>query len=198
MTGNKHFIHETAIVETHNIGDGTRIWAFCNIQKGGTIGADCNICDHCFVEANVVVGDRVTIKNGVSLWDGVVIEDDVFVGPSVVFTNDIRPRSKAHRTEYDRTLVRQGATIGAGVTIVAGNTIGRYAFVGAGAVVTHDVPDFTLCYGNPARLKGYVCRCGERLDFNSDYLDQNTTGTRSVCACGLHFRLDADQVICES
>ena len=152
MTDKEFYVHPTALVATKYIGKGTRIWAFANVQQDASIGADCNICDHCFVERNVVVGDRVTVKNGVSLWEGVVLEDDVFVGPNAVFTNDIRPRSKVYHDELDKTLVKQGATIGANATIVAGHTIGRYAFIGAGAVVTKNVPDFSLWYGNPARL----------------------------------------------
>ncbi len=160
--------HDTALVASDKIGKGTRIWAFCNVLAGATIGSDCNLGDHCFVENDVRIGDRVTIKNGVSLWDGITIEDDVFIGPHAVFTNDVYPRSKAPLGEPARTLIRQGATIGANATIVAGRTIGRYAFVGAGAVVTRDIPDFALWFGNPARQIGYVCKAGRRLEFSSD------------------------------
>lgn len=196
MAGKKRFIHETAIVETLDIGEGTRVWAFCNIQKGSTVGADCNVCDHCFIESNARVGDRVTIKNGVSLWDGVTIEDDVFIGPQAIFTNDIRPRSRVHRDQYDRTLVRRGATIGAGAVIIAGNTIGRYAFVGAGAVVACDVPDYALVFGNPARLKGYVCKCGEKLEFGTK--DSEEQISSAGCDCGLSYRIEDGQVIFQS
>ncbi|MCK4632822.1 MAG: N-acetyltransferase [candidate division Zixibacteria bacterium] len=186
MTNRKqYFIHDNAIVETVDIGEDTRIWAFCNVQKGARIGASCNICDHSFVENNVVIGDGVTVKNGVSLWDGVVIEDRVFIGPNAVFTNDIRPRSRVSKPQFDRTLVKEGATIGANATIVAGHTIGRYAFIGAGAVVTSDVPDFEVWFGNPARHQGYVCKCAERFEF--------ATGGEEVilatCSCGLQYRL---------
>ncbi len=160
--------HETALVATDDIGSGTRIWAFCNIQSGVSIGDDCNVGDHCFVESGVIVGDRVTIKNGVSLWSGVRVEDDAFIGPHAVFTNDIYPRSKVYHAQPTGTDIRKGATIGANATIIAGHTIGRYAFVGAGAVVTADAPDHTLWLGNPARLAGYVDLAGQRMVFEKE------------------------------
>jgi len=188
MSPNKYFIHEKAIVETNDIGENTRIWAFANVQKGARIGDDCNICDHCFVEKNVVIGDNVTVKNGVSLWDGVVIEDNVFIGPNAVLTNDIYPRSKVHRDEFDKTLIREGATIGANATILAGHNIGRYAFIGAGAVVTKNIPDFTMWLGNPARFAGYVCRCARRLE-ESEPGDKAKI-KKLVCTCGLEYKLN--------
>ncbi|MEA2030341.1 MAG: acyltransferase [candidate division Zixibacteria bacterium] len=198
MSKRKFFTHDTAIVETINIGKGTRIWAFCNIQKDADIGSECNICDHCFIESGAVVGNSVTIKNGVSVWDGVTIEDDVFIGPNAIFTNDIHPRSKAYRSVYDKTLIRQGATIGAGATIIAGNMIGKWAFIGAGTVVTKDVPDYGLWYGNPARPIGYVCKCGQRLIFENIGAD-TADKTRSItCACGLKYTMVNGQVICNS
>ena len=186
------FVHPSAICESAIIGSGTRIWAFCNVQKGAVIGSEVNICDHCFVEQNVIVGDRVTVKNGVSLWDGLTIEDDVFIGPNAVFTNDVFPRSKARHDKFDKTLIRRGATIGANATIVAGHTIGRYAFIGAGAVVTKDVPDFSLWLGNPARPAGYVCRCAKRLSIPSDVLTEGpgSKSYRAICICGLEYLLD--------
>ncbi|MBD3401669.1 N-acetyltransferase [candidate division GN15 bacterium] len=188
-----YFVHDTALVATDRIGAGTRIWAFCNIQRDVTIGRDCNICDHCSIEPNVVVGDRVTVKNGVSLWDGMTIEDDVFIGPNAVFTNDVFPRSKKPLDQPDRTLLRQGATIGANAVVVAGRVIGRWAFIGAGAVVTRDAGDFTLWLGNPARPVGYVCRCARRLPVA--YEDEVTGDSRSVtCECGLEYRIDVDGV----
>src|SRR6476469_5516605 len=144
-------IHPTALVAATRIGEGTRIWAFGNILEGARIGRDCNFCDRCFIENDVVVGDRVTIKCGVSLWDGVRLEDDVFVGPDVSFSNDPRPRSGAHLATHPTTVVRQGASLGSGAVLLPGVTVGRWALVGAGAVVTGDVPDFALVYGNPAR-----------------------------------------------
>ncbi|MEA3296742.1 MAG: acyltransferase [candidate division Zixibacteria bacterium] len=181
-------IHPAAIVSSNRIGQGTRIWAFCNIQEKAVIGSDCNIGDHCFLENNVTIGDRVTIKNGVSVWDGVIIEEDVFVGPNAVFTNDIYPRSKVYRDKPDKTVIRKGATIGANATVIAGCTIGRYAFIGAGAVVTGDVPDFTLWYGNPARQAGYVCMCARQIVFDSTPMDSSNK-TYCRCACGLKYRL---------
>lgn len=186
MNEHDYFVHRSAICESKSIGTGTRIWAFCNVQAGAVIGVDCNIGDHCFVENGVVVGDRVTVKNGVSLWSGVTLEDDVFVGPNAVFTNDIKPRSKVYHDDPDRTLIQQGATIGANAVIIAGHTVGRYAFVGAGAVLTKSAPDFTIWLGNPARQVGYVCKCAERLTNPDDQLD-----TILTCACGLKYRLAA-------
>ncbi len=182
MPDNDYFVHPSALVATDQIGAKTRIWAFCNIQKGVRIGADCNICDHCSIESNVIIGDRVTVKNGVSLWDGMLIEDDVFIGPNAVFTNDIYPRSKVYHAEVDKTLLKKGASIGANAVVVAGHTVGVYAFIGAGAVVTKDIPDYTIWLGNPARLAGYVCKCVRRLSF-----DSNTS--EAVCSCGLSYML---------
>ena len=152
------FQHEHAIVESSSIGSGTKIWAFAHILPGARIGADCNICDHTFLENRVVVGDRVTIKCGVQLWDGVELEDDVFVGPNVSFTNDPFPRSKHHIAveAYPNTVVKRGASIGANATILPGLTIGERAMVGAGSVVTRNVPPDAIVAGNPARIMGYV------------------------------------------
>jgi UDP-2-acetamido-3-amino-2,3-dideoxy-glucuronate N-acetyltransferase len=166
-------IHPTALVECDDIGAGTRVWAFAHVLRGASIGEDCNIGGHCYVESGAVICDRVTVKNGTSVWEGVTLGDDVFVGPSVVFTNDLTPRSPRSGlsgSRYDEvaswlapTDVRRGATLGAGAVIVAGVTIGEFAFVAAGAVVTRDVPPHTLVKGNPARAAGIVCRCGQRL-----------------------------------
>lgn len=178
-------IHPQALVETDRIGAGTRVWAFAHILPGARIGQDCNIGDHSYVEGGVAIGDEVVIKNGVSIWDGVTIEDRVFVGPNAAFTNDLMPRAKVVRAEYQRTLVREGASLGANATLVCGITVGRYALIGAGAVVTRDVPDFGLVVGNPARLAGFVCRCGDRLVFREAEAD---------CACGRRYRRTADRV----
>jgi acetyltransferase-like isoleucine patch superfamily enzyme len=164
----KYFIHPAALCESENIGKDTRIWAFVHILKGAKIGEDCNLCDYTFVENDVVIGNRVTVKNGISIWDGITIEDDVFLGPHCVLTNDLYPRSKAYHGETVRTLFKQGATIGANATIVCGNTLGRYCMVGAGAVVTKDIPDFALVVGNPAKFKNWVGKTGEKLEFNID------------------------------
>jgi UDP-2-acetamido-3-amino-2,3-dideoxy-glucuronate N-acetyltransferase len=150
------FAHPQALIESPQIGRGTRVWAFAHILPGATIGADCNICDHVFVESDVVLGDRVTVKCGVQLWDGVRLEDDVFVGPNATFTNDPFPRSRHRPASFARTLVRRGASIGANATILPGLTLGQGCMVGAGAVVTHDVPANAIVAGNPARIIGYV------------------------------------------
>lgn len=159
------FVHPTAIVEEPaKIGSGTRVWHFSHIMAGAEIGAECVLGQNVFVASTAKVGNRVKIQNNVSVYDGVELENEVFCGPSLVFTNVINPRSFiSRRAEFQRTLVRRGATLGANATILSGITIGCYAFVGAGSVVTKDVPDYALVYGNPARLKGWVCRCGIKL-----------------------------------
>jgi UDP-2-acetamido-3-amino-2,3-dideoxy-glucuronate N-acetyltransferase len=148
--------HPNSLVETDNIGNNTRIWAFVHILQGAQIGADCNICDHVFIENTVVIGDRVTIKSGVQVWDGIRIEDDVFVGPNVTFTNDPFPRSKQYPEALEKTIIRKGASIGANATILPGLSIGQNAMVGAGAVVTKDIPPNAIVAGNPARIVNYV------------------------------------------
>jgi acetyltransferase-like isoleucine patch superfamily enzyme/dTDP-4-dehydrorhamnose 3,5-epimerase-like enzyme len=150
------FVHDRAVVESSSIGKGTRIWAFAHVLPGATIGEDCNLCDHTFVENDVRIGNRVTIKCGVQLWDGVSIEDDVFIAPNVTFTNDPFPRSKSRPERFARTVVRQGASIGANATVLPGLTIGERSMVGAGAVVTRNVPPMAIVVGNPARIVGYV------------------------------------------
>jgi acetyltransferase-like isoleucine patch superfamily enzyme/dTDP-4-dehydrorhamnose 3,5-epimerase-like enzyme len=148
--------HPQSLVETDNIGEGTRVWAFSHILPGATIGADCNICDHVFIENDVIIGNRVTVKCGVQIWDGLRIDDDVFIGPNATFTNDLFPRSRQYPEKFSQTVIQHGASIGANATILAGNTIGRNAMVGAGAVVTKDVPPNAIVVGNPARITGYV------------------------------------------
>lgn len=145
------FVHPTALVHTKKIGKGSRIWAFCNVGRNVVIGRQANICDRCFLEDGVILGDHVTLKTGVSLWRGVSVEDDVFIGPGVQFCNDLYPRSKQY-TEAMPTLLRQGCSLGAGSVILPGVTIGSYAMVGAGAVVTRSVPDRAVVVGNPARV----------------------------------------------
>jgi len=151
-----HYVHPQGICESENVGEGTRVWAFAHVLPGARIGADCNVCDHVFVENDVVIGDRVTIKCGVQVWDGVTLADDVFVGPNVTFTNDPMPRSKVYPDEFAKTVVGQGASLGGGSVILPGVRIGRSAMVGAGAVVTKDVPPNAIVVGNPARIVGYV------------------------------------------
>lgn len=156
MTDQTFFKHPQALCETQTVGPGTRIWAFAHVLPGARIGADCNICDHVFIENDVRMGNRVTIKCGVQLWDGVELGDDVFVGPNVTFTNDLFPRSRRRPEAYTRTMVHDGASIGANATILAGTAIGVNAMVGAGSVVTRSVPPNAIVRGNPARIVGYV------------------------------------------
>ena len=160
-----YFAHPQALVETVEIGPGTRIWAFAHVLPGARIGAECNICDHVFIETGVVLGNNVTVKNGVAIWQGVTVEDDVFLGPNCVLTNDPNPRAyiKKPGAALQGTLIRANATVGANATILCGITIGRYAFIGAGTVVLRTVPDFALLVGNPGRQVGWMCRCGRRL-----------------------------------
>ncbi len=146
------YVHPKAICESDRIGQNTRIWAFSHVLPEAQLGEDCNICENVFIENHVLIGNRVTIKNGVQIWDGVELQDDVFIGPNATFTNDPYPRSKIPVKEYPKTLVKKGASIGANATILPGVIIGEKAMVGAGAVVTKDVPDHCLVYGNPARM----------------------------------------------
>ena len=159
------FVHPKALVESLQIGAGTRIWAFAHVMDGAVIGEHCNLCDHVFVEANVRIGNYVTIKNGVALWDLVVLEDRVFVGPNAVFTNDINPRAtvRKSRDQLLPTRIRAGTSIGANATIVCGVDIGRHAFIGAGAVVIRNVDDYAIMVGNPARRIGFMCPCGTKI-----------------------------------
>jgi acetyltransferase-like isoleucine patch superfamily enzyme len=156
VTLQSYYKHAAALVESDQIGAQTRIWAFAHILPKAVIGEGCNICDHVFIENDVVIGNHVTIKCGVQLWDGLRVEDDVFIGPNATFTNDIAPRSKQHLPEYPKTVLRRGSSIGANATILPGLTIGQNAMVGAGAVVTRDVPPFAIVTGSPARISGYV------------------------------------------
>lgn len=163
-----YFIHEKAIVETTKIGDNTRIWAFVHILPKAIIGKNVNICDFCFVENEVVIGDNVTIKSGVHLWDGINIEDSVFIGPSAVFTNDRLPRSKNTEFDKQKTILKKGCSVGANTTILPGITIGEYSMVGAGSVVTKDIPNFAVYFGNPARQHGYICICSNTFNLTKN------------------------------
>jgi UDP-2-acetamido-3-amino-2,3-dideoxy-glucuronate N-acetyltransferase len=156
VTASKFFVHPQALCEASDVGENTRIWAFAHILPGASIGRDCNICDHVFIENDVTVGNRVTIKCGVQLWDGLRIADDVFIGPNVTFSNDKYPKSKQYQAKVEETYVGRGASIGGGASILPGLRIGARAMVGAGAVVTHDVPARAVVSGNPARIVGYV------------------------------------------
>ena len=155
---NKPFIHEKADVQTQSIGSGTKIWQFSVVLQGAQIGSNCNINAQCFIENDVVIGNNVTVKCGVQLWDGIRIEDDVFIGPNATFTNDKYPRSKVYPEEFARTVVKKRASIGANATILCGVTIGENAMVGAGSVITKDVPAGELWFGNPARSHGKAKR----------------------------------------
>lgn len=181
--------HSHALIEEDvQIGEKTRIWAFTHILSNVSIGHDCNICDHCLIESGVQIGNRVTIKSGVYIWSGVTLEDEVFIAPGVTFTNDIRPRSKRYPQEYSKTLIKRGASLGANCTVIAGTIIGKYSMVGAGSVVTKNIPDYGLFYGNPARLRAWVCCCGEKLKFISSH---------AICTCGKNFHLIDDEVVIE-
>jgi acetyltransferase-like isoleucine patch superfamily enzyme len=160
-------IHPNAIVETNEIGDDTRVWAFVHILEGAKIGSGCNICDHCYVEYDVTIGNNVTVKCGIYIWENTVIEDDVFLGPNVVFTNNPRPRSKQY-INHLKTHIKQGASVGANSTILGGVTIGKFAMAGMGSVITRDVPDYALVYGNPAKQKGWVDEEGNGLTKQTD------------------------------
>ena len=188
MPDKAYFVHESSFVdEPCEIGAGTKIWHFCHVMSGAVIGKRCNIGQNVVVSPGVRLGDNCKIQNNVSLYTGVILEDDVFCGPSMVFTNVVNPRSEVvRRDEYKQTLVRRGASIGANATVVCGITVGQYAFIGAGAVVTHDVPDFALVIGNPARRSGWMCRCGLKL---------RTNGARMHCeVCGTQYRLHGDSL----
>lgn len=167
MQESTYFVHESAYIdEDVIIGQGTSIWYFSHVQKGARIGKNCTIGQNVNIGDNVIIGNHVKIQNNVSVYEGVELEDYVFCGPSMVFTNVINPRCKypqKGRAHYIRTLVKEGASIGANATIVCGHTIGRHAFIAAGAVVVSDVPDYALMVGVPAKRRGWICECGERL-----------------------------------
>ena len=169
-------IHPSADVQSDAIGTNTNIWQFCVVLPKAVIGCDCNICSHCFIENDVIIGDRVTVKSGVQLWDGLRVEDDVFIGPNVTFTNDKFPRSKAYPENFPITTVCRGASIGGGAVILPGITIGEYAMVGAGSVVTRNVPPGVIVTGNPARVIGQVAAGNERPKPPPDSKGKQGTG----------------------
>ena len=175
--GEKPFIHESSYIDNDvQIGDGTKIWFFCHVLTGSRIGADCSFGQNCMIGPRALIGNGVRVQNNVSIYEGVVIEDDVFLGPSMVFTNVINPRSFIPRKEeYKRTLLKKGCSVGANATIVCGVTIGEYAFVGAGTVVTKDVPAYALVYGNPAKQHGWVGRSGNKIVFGKEGITTDTS-----------------------
>ena len=160
----KSKIHPLADVQAEYIGEETIIWQFCVVLKDAVIGSNCNINANVFIENDVIIGDNVTIKSGVQVWDGLRIHDNVFIGPNVTFTNDLVPRSKRYPKKFEETIIEEGVSIGANATIIAGNKIGRYAFIGAGSVITKTIPAFSFWYGNPAQQKGYVTKEGIIID----------------------------------
>jgi UDP-2-acetamido-3-amino-2,3-dideoxy-glucuronate N-acetyltransferase len=189
MKGEKYFAHETAVIdEGCQIGKGTRIWHFCHVMPGSRIGENCNLGQNVLVSSKVVLGNNVKVQNNVSIYTGVICEDDVFLGPSMVFTNIVNPRSAVVRNDqYVETLVGRGASIGANATIICGNNLGAFSFIGAGAVVTKDVPPYALVMGNPGRQAGWMSEYGHRLEFNEQ--------GRAVCPeSGEKYELDQGSV----
>lgn len=189
MQERPYFVHPSSYIdEPVEIGAGTKIWHFCHVMQKSRIGERCNIGQNVVISPGVIIGNNVKIQNNVSVYTGCILEDDVFCGPSMVFTNVINPRSHVvRRDEYQTTLIKRGASLGANSTVVCGTTVGRYAFIGAGAVVTRDVPDYALAYGNPARVRGWMCACGVKLDFAG--------GPVATCgACGCSYEKQGDSV----
>jgi UDP-2-acetamido-3-amino-2,3-dideoxy-glucuronate N-acetyltransferase len=188
----KYFVHESSYVDDGvKIGSGTKIWHFSHVMSGCEIGDKCNLGQNVVISPGVKLGNGVKIQNNVSVYTGVTCEDGVFLGPSCVFTNVINPRSFIERkSEYKDTIIKEGASIGANVTIVCGNNIGKFALIGAGAVVTKDIPDYALIVGNPGKQIGYVCECGEKINFENH---------KATCvACGLEYEMDDNNVICKN
>jgi UDP-2-acetamido-3-amino-2,3-dideoxy-glucuronate N-acetyltransferase len=191
-----YFVHESSYVdEPCEIGEGTKIWHFSHVMAGSRIGCRCNIGQNVVISPQVRIGDNVKIQNNVSIYTGVELEDDVFCGPSMVFTNVTNPRSHVSRKdEYRRTIVKRGASIGANATVVCGHTIGCYAFIGAGAVVTRDVPDYAMIVGNPGRVVGWMCQCGVKLELTRD---AGAIESVTCSACGASYRKENGSV-CEA
>jgi UDP-2-acetamido-3-amino-2,3-dideoxy-glucuronate N-acetyltransferase len=182
--GKAYFVDPTSVVdEPVEIGEGTQIWHFSHIMSGAKIGKNCIIGQNAFIASGSILGNNIKLQNNVSVFKAVTLEDDVFCGPSMVFTNVFNPRSFISRKkEFRATLVRKGATLGANATVICGNTIGKYAFIGAGSVVTKDVPDYALVYGNPGKVKGWVCQCAVEIAFRS--------GRAKCQACGKKYKKD--------
>jgi len=192
MSDKNYFVHESSYIDTPcEIGEGTKIWHFSHVMKNAKIGKNCNIGQNVVISPDVILGENVKIQNNVSVYTGVICEDDVFLGPSMVFTNVVNPRSHIIRKDqYQRTLVKKGASIGANAVIICGNDIGKFAFIGAGAVITKDVPDYALVVGNPGRIVGWMCHCGVRLNFQNDSEVKCT-------ACGKEYKMKSDREIHE-
>lgn len=168
-------VHKLADVQSLHIGDGTTVWQFCVILEKAVVGRNCNINCNVFIENDVIIGDNVTIKSGVQVWDGITIENNVFIGPNVTFTNDLRPRSKV-RVPFKKTIIKEGTSIGANSTILAGVTVGKYSMIGIGSVVTKDIPDYALVYGTPAKFKKWIDEFGEDLIKESDTIFVSKSG----------------------
>jgi len=184
-----YFKHDQALVESVHIGDRTNVWAFAHILPHAQVGSDCNICDNVFIENDVIVGNRVTIKCGVQLWDGIRVDDDVFIGPNATFTNDRFPRSKRQPKEFLKSIIRCGASVGANATILPGLTIGKHAMIGAGAVVTRDVPPNAIVVGNPARIVGYVSTS------NTTSIEGQTTGESTLIKEHVEFHVPGVKIV---
>ncbi len=191
MSDARYFVHESSYVdEGARVGDGTKIWHFSHVMSGAVLGERCNIGQNVVISPGVVLGNNVKVQNNVSIYTGVILEDDVFCGPSMVFTNVINPRSHGVRkNEYQRTHVGRGASFGAPCTVVCGHDVGKYAFIGAGAVVTKSVPDFALVVGNPGRLVGWVCECGIKLASGAA-----PPAAATCAACGKRYRADGSTI----
>ena len=183
-----YFKHEKSIVEEGaRIGEGTKVWAFTHIQSGASIGKQCNIGEGSFIEKGAAIGDQVTIKHHVAVFDGVTIEDHCFIGSNAAFINDRYPRSRSDSWILEKTYIKKGAAIGSNAVILCGLTIGEYAFVGAGSVVTKDVPNQAIVYGNPARIKAYICSCGKKLK-SIRWLDRRIHPFMKIkCSCGRRY-----------
>jgi UDP-2-acetamido-3-amino-2,3-dideoxy-glucuronate N-acetyltransferase len=185
----RYFVHESSYIDENvQIGEGTKIWHFCHIMSGARIGKNCTIGQNVFIGRDVTVGDGCKIQNNVSVYEGVTLEENVFCGPSMVFTNDLNPRAAfpKGRERFVKTLVRRGCTIGANATIVCGVTLGEHSFVGAGAVVTKDVPAYAIVYGVPAKIHGWICECGEKLHFKAQF---------AQCSCGRRYHQESEECI---
>lgn len=182
MSYENFFVHESSYIdEPFTIGGGTKIWHFTHVMSNSQIGSNCTIGQNVLISPKVILGNNVKVQNNVSIYTGVICEDNVFLGPSCVFTNVINPRSFIEKkNEYKTTIIREGATIGANATIICGHDIGKYAFIGAGAVVTTSIPDYALVVGNPGKVIGYVCQCGQKLFFNS-------TGEAQCSSCKKYY-----------